>query len=547
MKASSRSASVTSEGKRPKAGPTRWPAVGLLIVVAAVGGLFACAPTTAPSAGETSASSPASDQQVSPVTSPRPQSASLLRVGVSGKAQSLDPRIGDGVADVQVMHVVMESLLTMTPGFDLAPRLATRWDVAEDGRSIRLNLRDDVLFHDGSTFTSEDVKFSLEAGLNEGIGGPLRPLAQVLDRVDTPDPTTAIVRFERPAAFALYDLALIPMMPAGASADFGDQPVGTGPFAFDRRVSSTQVNLRRFEEYWGETGDLEAVEVYLYDSATELATSLARGDLDLAQASLPEEAVRILGQSRGVTVRSVPGMSFAYLHVNATVAPLGDTRVRSAISHLIPRERIVDEVLGGQGFPTSTVLGGGTPWSEAVPETPYDPARAQALLEEAGVRPGRRLNLLTNRGNSVRERIADLLRDDLAANGVTIATDFDEFANVLGRRGQGDYELLLLGWLSYGNPVQWVRTTLMLDNYMPPSLATGRIAELADAITRLDVSSGPGADAMRELLALLDEETAIVHLYRSAETGVVRAGLSGWEPHPVAGLALQDLQRLREP
>lgn len=159
-----------------------------------------------------------------------------------------------------------------------------------------------------------------------------------MDLVETPDPATAIVRLNQPAAYALYDLALIPMTPAEAANDFGDHPIGTGPYmfdGFDARPTGTWIVTRVFH----------------------------------------------------------------------------DPRVRSAVSHLIPRDGIVESVLDGYGFATSTVLGAATPWSDAVAGTPYDPGRAQALLNEAGVRIDRPLTLLTNEGNRSREGIAEELEE----------------------------------------------------------------------------------------------------------------------------------------
>lgn len=78
---------------------------------------------------------------------------------------------------------------------------------------------------DGTAFTSEDVKFTLEAALDGRNEGLVYYLADVLELVETPDPATAIVPLNQPAAYALYDLALIPMTPAEAAADFGDRPI----------------------------------------------------------------------------------------------------------------------------------------------------------------------------------------------------------------------------------------------------------------------------------------------------------------------------------
>lgn len=519
-----------------------------LLAVAALA-LAACAPTAEP--GTSPTTNGGSDTQPAPPaaapSTPAPSSApagSVLRVGIVGASESLDPRLADGEADMQVMFALMEPLLTLTPEYELRPRLATSWAVAEDGRSIRLDLRDDVQFHDGTAFTSEDVKFTLESALDGRNEGLVAHLDDVLEFVETPDAGTAIVRFNKPAAYALYDLAFIPIMPAEVGAEFGDRPIGTGPYAFDGRSSGDRIVVRAFEDYWGAASNFEAVEFHVFGSGAvgELVAAISAGRLDLAQAYLTGATVRQLTNDRRLSVTSVPGPSTEYVVMNPAVAPLDDPRVRSAISNLIPRERIVERVLGGRGFPTSTVLGEATPWSDGLQRPLFDPERSQALLDDAGVTIDRPLTLLTTDTNPVRAQIAQDLEQTFAQHGVPLSTEFDAFPKVLDRGFDGDFELLLLGSLYRGNPVRRVLSELQ-GGIFPVSLdASDRLVELAEEVTRIDVSSGPGAEAFREFLTLLADETAFAYIYMAPEQGVHQASLRGWGPHPIAGLAYQDLQ-----
>lgn len=126
-------------------------------------------------------------------------------------------------------------------------------------------------------------------------------------------------------------------------------------------------------------------------------------------------------------------------------------------------------------------------------------------------------------------------------------TELDTFPNVLGRGSNGDFDLLLSGWLSYGNPVRNVIKAVQGGNFPAASSSNARIAELAEAITRVDVSSGSGADSFRELVALLANEATLAYLYLTPATGVQQANLRGWGPHPIAGLAYQDLHGVTGP
>jgi peptide/nickel transport system substrate-binding protein len=538
-----RNGANTRNGQRkPLAGSGRGSKIATVMLALMLAA--ACAPTTTTPAVTTT---PPSTPAASPPATSQAAPASVLRIGVLGAAESLDPRVSSNPADTQVMFAIMEPLLTLTPTYQLRPRLATSWTVADDGRSIRLELRGDVRFHDGRPFTSADVKFTLEAG-DDGDGyGPVDYLSSVLDGVETPDATTAILRFDQPAAFALYDLALIPMMPADAPADFGAHPIGTGPYMLDGRPSAGLLATRRFDGYWGGEPTLDGVEFHVFGPAEHagLLDALVRGRVDVAQVGWQADAVRQLERRQDLAVAQIPGTLSQYAILNTRAAPLDDPRVRSAIDHLVPRDRILREAFGGTGFVASTALGGATPWSDAAAPTPFDPERARALLDEAGVDAMRPLTLVSNAGNGTREAIARQLEGALGQHGIAVQSEFVPFPEYLKRASEGDFDVLLSGVAGRGNPVQRVLSAVNAVVTPAPAFGDPRIAELATDIARLDASSGPGADALRELLRLLDEEAAYLYLHVRPETGVRRASVLGWEPHPVAALAYQGLHEVR--
>ncbi len=507
--------------------PALWAIVLLL--------LTACAPTTVQDLGDAStASRGSSASPPSPAATVPP--ATVLRVGVMGAVESLDPRSANRTPEDQVMFAILEPLLALTPEHALRPHLATGWNVADDGRSIRLDLRPGVRFHDGKTFTSEDVRATLESRDDDR-----------LERVDTPDSATAILLLRRPAAEILYDLASIPMMPAGATGDFGSRPIGTGPFEFEAQPSAASLSVQRFDDYWGDRAAVDRVEFSIFATPAELTRALVRGDVDLAQTGGSRSSLSSLTSARQLSTQVIPGWTIQLVIWNTSDGPLADARVRAALEHLIPRDRIVEEIDGDALLVArQTLLGKGTPWSDAVEPRPFDPVRARALLAEADATFERPLVLLI-RPSSSHSAIAAQLEASFAREGITLRTEVvDDFRAYLDRANSGDYDALLAGFAYGANTVGLVLNRVR-GLWAPPAFADGPINDLADAVTRTDASSGEGAEALRELLRALGDEATFATVVSGTEIGAHAGGVRGWEPHPVAALAYRNLAGVSKP
>lgn len=465
-----------------------------------------------------------------------PDATTVLRVGVQGTVTSLDPRTAQGAA-LEALLVVMEPLLRLSQDRVLAPGLATSWEVAPDGRSIDLALRSGVTFHDGTPFTSEDVRHSLTT------------LLEAVEEVDTPEPLRAIVRFAEPSAQTLYDLARTPIGPSGDWNAFITQPIGTGPSALEGTAVEWPLRLARFDAYWGERPAFDVVELHEFagsGAGGRLAEALVAGDLDLFQSFIEFGPRDQLQAMAGVTVVPVTNLSQVFVAANTSVAPLSDRRVRAAIDHLVPRDAIVGELLVPFA-PTSTLLGPDTPWSAGAPERAFDPDEATALLTAAGG-VDRTLQLYVNEEDAGRVFAANRLAESLNAHGVPVDVTVVTFGELLTRASSGDFDLLVLGVTFAGNPPGAVLWSMDPAGVLPtPAFSNARVTDLADKIKSRDVSTGPGADALRELVGLLANEAHFIHLYANVVYGVHDAELSGWGPHPDRVLALQALHLVRAP
>lgn len=289
-------------------------------------------------------------------------------------------------------------------GSGLKPVLATAWTPAADGRSITFQLRQGVKWHDGKDFTSADVAFSaMEVWKKLQNFG--RVLFKDLEAVETPNATTAIFRFAKPIPSQLIVNALpavSTVVPKHlyentdiAQNPANQKPVGTGPYTFAEHKRGEFVRLERNPNYWAPNQPL--VDRILYRRMADkgaVAAAHESGDIHLScfSAVSTPDALR-LGKVKGleVTAKGYEGILYtATVEINHKRKELADVRVRRAIRHAIDPKLVLDTVFNGFGaVATGPIPASGAPfYTTDVAQYAFDPARAEALLDEAGYKKG---------------------------------------------------------------------------------------------------------------------------------------------------------------
>jgi peptide/nickel transport system substrate-binding protein len=292
-----------------------------------------------------------------------------------------------------------DGLLTRDAKMNVVPELAESWRQT-DPVTYEFRLRDGVKFHDGTPFTAEDVKFSIDRILTGKVGGQISPrkdLLGPLQRVDIVDPHT--VRFVLSTPWPLLP-AMLPFFEM-VSRDFvkkvGDDGIatkedGTGPFRLVEWRHGDAIIMERFPGYYGGSPAIPPVGPahvdrvifkIMPDNAARVAALLA-GDVDIIN-ELPASAMHQVDSNPGTMVMKANGTRTFFVAINNAKAPLTDPRVRRALNYAVDKKLIVARLLDGTATPLSGVL---SPeafgFNPNLPEYNYDPARAKALLAEAG-------------------------------------------------------------------------------------------------------------------------------------------------------------------
>ncbi len=319
-------------------------------------------------------------------------------LNLSLEPDSLDPTMSPAAAVGEVVHFnVLEGLTRIDENGAVAPLLAESWQWGAEGRSCAFRLRAGVRFHDGKLLDAQAVRASFERAVAPGSTNKARrALFDNIATIATPDAHTVALTLHHPDAHLLFRLGegtAVIAHPATAG-QLARAPVGTGPYRVAQWQRGHSIRLERAPA-------ARAAQQVALDGATyrfihdplEREQALHAGSIDVffqfatRAARTFEEDMRyqlLVGSSSG------KGM----LALNHRRAPLGDVRVRRAITHAIDREGFIQRVLDGHGEAIGSHF---SPTDAGYLHLqslyPYDPDRARALLHEAGVRTPLRLKL----------------------------------------------------------------------------------------------------------------------------------------------------------
>jgi peptide/nickel transport system substrate-binding protein len=388
--------------------------------------------------------------------------------------------------NLQLLPLLYETLVRYDHNLNPQPRLATRWEWSNDFRLLTLQLRNDVRFHTGRPFTSEDAKFNLERLRDPAVGSQWLNYSKLMT-ISAPAPDVLTIAYDAPVKSSFDALAStyiadpLTLDNTVAGRDF----VGTGPFRFKEWATYHHFSVLRNSDYW-QPGKphVEQIDLQIIPDSNTAVVALQTEAVDWCTAVPPKDVVRFQSDPGYQSLLTANGGQFYYVGIDLSVPQLSDKRVRQAFGYALNRPGMVNTALSGLGRPASV------PWPrqslayDATQDTTYsyDLPRARQLLEAAGWDPNYTLSVSIPSSLALAEPMAQILQGDLGSIGVR--TDirkipFPDFITMAVKGGYGGVWIVSMALMNL-SPATFLRTSLAVRVPNASYFSTPRYLQLMD-------------------------------------------------------------------
>ncbi len=501
------------------------------------------APAASGATGEDSFGEPASAEQV--------KDGGSLVMALSAEPDQLDPALSRSLYSRYVFHAMCQKLYDVDQDAKVVPQLATDLPTTSaDGKTVTIPVRDDIEFADGTPFDAEAVKTTLERNLTLDGSGRKSELGPITD-VTAKDSKTVVITLSKPFApltAALTDRAGMIVSPKAAELGdkFATAPVCVGPFKFSKRVPQNSIELVKDPKFYdADKVHFDKVTYRIITDASIRAANLRSGDVQVAD-SLSAQDVPALQKEQDLQVLQsqslgYQGVTFNIANSDGIGSPLKqvdtpeakDPRIRKAFELAVDRAGLVKVVFNDFNTVACSPISPKSEFSTEAAQacTPHDPAKAKALLEEAGVTTPLKIEMITS-NNPDSLRLAQALQSMVKEGGFDLQIKPVEYASLLDQQDRGDFSLLQLGWSGRIDPD--ANITNFVGTGGSQNVA-GYSDETVDALLQKARESGDLAerkDLYGQVVDKLHEDNPLIYLYRQRNLTGVSTSLLGVQVFP---------------
>ena len=359
---------------------------------------------------------------------------------------------------------VFDALVRFTPDARIEPGLATRWDVSPDGTVYTFHLRRGVTFHDGTPLVARHVVKSFERVLDPkvrgGRGWPLYPIrgarefaqgdVRHIAGLAAPDDSTVVITLAEPLAVftKLLAMPVASIVPDSIPPNFGERPVGTGPWRLVTWRHDDYLLFSRNDRYFGEVPRQDSLLARIIPEPSTAVAEFESGAVDILLVPEGEAARWADTDERKARLQSAPGLRLWYVGINTTRGPLRDRRVRQAINLAVDVGAILDQLVGGRGALAAGVI---PPTLDGADRTrrPYghDIARARQLLADAGYPDGIDVDLWSSQTPPF-PRVAETIQAYLREANIRARLVQRDASSMREAARNGQTDLVLKDWFA---------------------------------------------------------------------------------------------------
>jgi peptide/nickel transport system substrate-binding protein len=395
----------------------------------------------------------------------------------SGEPRTLNPLSIDASMESRYIYSrnIFETLFYYDldyEGVKLEPVLAEKMEISEDGLKVTVTLKENIWFSDGEPVTADDVIFTYNTMMDPNVdAADMRNYYQNFEDVVKLDERTVQFRLKEVFWQTIESVGVFYVMPehiyryedAMEFNNYRSNPVGSGPYVFERWDVGQQIVLTRNENYWDKKPAIEKLVFRYITNSTAALQALESGDVDYMEPTSEQFYEKTHEEDFEENFYTLsfwePMGGYSYIGWNEDAPYFSDRRVRLAMTHLIDREGMVEHLLKGLGeVVTGTFYIHGKQNDPNISPWPYDPQRAAELLDQAGwtdtdgdgIRDKDgvkfQFKLSYPAGGTTGERIVKSIKDTASQAGVDVIADPVEWSVYLQRLQEHDIDAGMSGW-----------------------------------------------------------------------------------------------------
>jgi peptide/nickel transport system substrate-binding protein len=500
---------------------------------------------TTASSGTPSAATTATTQATQ-AAAPQGTKGGQVTVAQSSDATSMDPAHTTATVDSQIYGSIYNRLAGLDANSNIVPDLALSWEAAADNLSWTFKLQQGVKFHDGTDFSADAVKATIERYIDPATNSPRAGEIPYVTGVTVVDPNTATINLKQAFVTLLYSFAgttgtmVSPTAVQKYGADYASHPVGTGPFVFKEWIKNDHVSATRNPNYWKPgLPYLDSVSYKGISDPTVILNGMKANDLQ-ATYGIAAKDVADMKSDPNMQLILKPSTSVSSLRLNNAVAPFDKKEIRQAVSWAIDRAAIEKALYFDTGVPVNSFLGPQNLGYDAS-ITLYkqrDLDKAKQLLSAGGQPNGFKFDAQTT-NSSEALKLAQAIKSQLEDIGVTMNLQLVDGVTLLQKLVDKQFQASFVTFNGGVEPFQgfnrffYSKSPIDVYGYNSPDFDALllKAAGTADQAARVAI--------YKQLTDMLSEDCPWVFLRAPAQTELFRKEIQGYVFNPDGVLHLE--------
>lgn len=454
-----------------------------------------------------------------------------LIVAMANEPTTLDPYGKNDSTSAIYKMAIYDTLFALGDDGVAQASIAKSWEYKDD-KTLEIKLRDDVVFHDGTKMTAEDVMYSIQKTYESSY---LNPFVNKIDLENTTidDDYTITLRMVKPSGALLNCLCYVYIVPKAYHEKLGNDgfaaaPIASGPFIYKEWVHGDRVDYTVNKNYWGQVASAENLVIRTVAESANRTIEIESGGVDIAM-SISANDLPNLEANPDLKVVRAASWNNCFIGMNCQKEPFTDVRVRQAISAAIDTASIVKAVYGDTGSvakgPISPAIWG---YNDDLKDHVYDPDLARDLLKQAGYEEGQLSVTISVSDTRERQDISEMVENMLSKIGVSCKVDVMENATYLDGIVNAAFQMYILTWPTYTGDAEYG----LYDTFYSESATWANtcrynnpvVDELLDQASEV-IDPTERAAFYGEIQEILVEESPWVFLWNSEEIAVCRENI----------------------